>query len=290
MAAAEPPPPACRQVRERPRQPLPATLDEESIRDLIREKAGRTVRTHRGRHYTIFSDDPDRDLAGLDRSLDEAIESFGKILGATLPKDEASLPVIQFREEKDYRSFCEALDLEEHALEAYGCYVSHLSFRPVVMQGAYLGTMRHESAHQFVDRAMGNGLRSWAWVAEGLGALFEAYPARGFTIFRRYRTGRKRILDPTFSLEAFAMKKGRFDGIYDIGATIHGIFLFGEQKQRYRAWLHDLAQSKCKTKDLPRYLDRTWKDLEGEVRRFCRSHVPEEETDEHPGEKRQTER
>lgn len=253
-----------------PRDERRSPADEAGISKLIREKTGSTHRAHRGQDHTVFSDDPTLDLRAFSRHLEQVLLKLRETLGHGLDDDEPSLPVIHFKEEAGYRRFCKAIGLEKYAVEGFGCYAPGLSFRPIVLQGLMLGTLRHEATHQFVERAMGPGVREVPWVSEGLGALFEAYPPEEFTRFRRYRLGRKRILDPAFSLEVFAKRRKRSEGIYDVGATIHGVLLLGKDPSKYRKWLGDLAGRKCGPQDLPRYLGRSWKELEGELRRYCK--------------------
>ena len=251
----------------------PPTAAGEIIR-LVLDKARRKVRIHTGPNYTVFSDDLELDMKALGGHLERTLPRLEEILGARIPESASSLPVIHFKDEADYRLFCKGVGLEAYAVEGYGCYAPGLHFQPIIVQGLMLGTLRHEGTHQFVDRAMGKGLRGIAWVSEGLGALFESYPPEDFTRFRRYREGRRRILEADFSMEPFVKEKGRSPGMYGVGATIHGVFLFGKDRIGYGKWLRDLARGKCRLEDLPRYLEKTWARLAEQVQQFCRKNPP----------------
>ena len=206
--------------------------------------------------------------------LDRTLRIFEKTLGATLPKDEKSLPVIHFAEREDYVRLCEGLGLERYAIDGYGCYAPKVPSRPIIVQGLRLATLRHEAAHQFADRALGPGLRKTPWIAEGLGALFEAHPPEDLDRFQMYRKGRAKILDPAFSLQAFVTNSSRFEATYDVGPTLHWIHLFGPKREAYIKWLKDLARGKARPADLADFLDESWQVLEEGIREFCRSRPP----------------
>ncbi|MCZ6689482.1 MAG: hypothetical protein O7H41_07770 [Planctomycetota bacterium] len=252
-------------------RPLP---DEGKIVELIRRSTGKPPRVDRGVDYTVFTDQTSLDLPAFRRHLEQSLLQFEKVLQAKLPKAGASLTVIHFREEKEYRRFCESLELETYVIDGFGCYAPRLSFRPVIVHGLMFGTLRHEAVHQFVDRALGPGIRRFPWVSEGLGALFEAYPLEDFRSYRRYPDGRKRILAPDFSLKAFVLQKEILEGTYEIGATIHGILLLGRDRAKYRKWLADMGKRKCAPPDLPRYLGRTWAELSEMIRDYCSKNKP----------------
>jgi hypothetical protein len=254
---------------------LGAASEDEQVAHLLEEASDTPFRHHRGEHYTVHSDDPDRDLEALARNLETVRRDLAEVLDVDPKERGRHYQVIHLQGPEAYRQLCEALRLEKHAVEATGCFAPRLPGRPVIVQGrGEWGTYRHELAHQFIHGELGGGLGDVPWVGEGMGALFEACPPQDFTGNHRYGKGRKEILDRRFSLEAFSMRRDREEEVYDIGATIHRAFLFGPHRESYLGWVKDLARRKCTPSDLPRYTKVAWRDLQAHLRAFCRAHEP----------------